>query len=157
MSIANFSGEGNACIVRKNCNEIKPFTSKSTATQKISPNYQFSILNYENSIIGKRLLSLVYFAPSFRQEYIGSDGLLNFISQIYVSDGILYNLIHISGVYKKCNYSSKELQKLVFTAENSKTVIDHLKSIARSEDEFNKLLESDASLKKSFLKLNAKV
>jgi hypothetical protein len=151
---SNFSGEGKALIVREKCNQLKPFTSKSSFTYT---DISYLIVNYENTIIGKRLLSVVFYSPNFRQEYIGSNGLLNFNIIIYVSEGILYNLIHITGVYKKCNYSSREFQRLVFTPETSKTDIDHLKSIAKSEDEFKELLESDANLKNSFLKLNAKI
>ena len=152
---SNFSGEGKALVVREKCFEVKPFTSKSSFTRNFdAQNY---IFNYENTIIGKRLLSIVYYPQNFRQEYIGSNGLLNFNILIYVSEGILYNIIHITGVYKKCNYSSNELQRLVFPSETSKSVIDHLKSTAKSEDEFNELLESDANLKKSFLKLNSKI
>lgn len=99
---------------------------------------------------------MVYYSQNFRQEYIGSNGLLNFITIIYLSEGILYNIVYITGVYKKCNYSSRELQRLILNPEINKTDIDYLKSIAKSADEFNELLESDASLKKSFLKLNAK-
>lgn len=151
---SNFSGEGKALVVREKCFEVKPFTSKSTFTRNFdAQNY---IFNYENTIIGKKLLSMVYYSQNFRQEYIGSNGLLNFITIIYLSEGILYNIVYITGVYKKCNYSSRELQRLILNPEINKTDIDYLKSIAKSADEFNELLESDASLKKSFLKLNAK-
>jgi hypothetical protein len=149
----NFSGEGNALLVSEKCNQLKPFKSKSN----IIANGMFYTYNYENTIIGKKLLSLVFYSPNFRQEYIASNGLLNFNIINYVDKGILYSIVYITGVYKKCNYSSRELQKVVFTTETSNSVIDHLKSIAKGADEFNKLLESDASLKKSYLKLNSKL
>ena len=149
----NFSGIGTALLVSEKCNQLKPFKSKSNYLA----NNTFYTLNYENTIIGKKLLSITFFSPNFRQEYIGSNGLLNFNINIYVEEGILYILIFITGVYKKCNYSSRELQKFVSTPEISNSVIDHLKSVAKGVDEFNELLESDPYLKKSYLKLNSKL
>lgn len=151
--MGDFSGEGNALLVREKCNQLKPFKSRSSYIA----NGMFYTYNYENTIIGKNLLSLVFYSPNSRQEYIGSNGLLNFDIINYVDEGILYSIVYITGVYKKCNYSSRELQKIEITQETSKSVIDHLKSIAKGADEFNKVLESDPNLKKSYLKLNSKL
>jgi len=151
--MSNFSGEGNALLVSEKCNQLKPFKSRSNYI----PNGGFYTYNYENTIIGKNLLSLVYYSPNFRQEYIGSNGLLNFNIINYVDKGIFYSIVYITGIYKKCNYSSRELQRIEITQETSNSVIDHLKSIARGTDEFNKALESDPYLKKSYLKLNSKI
>jgi hypothetical protein len=151
--MGDFSGDGAALLVKEKCNQLKTFKSRSNYVA----NNTFYTLNYENTIIGKKLLSITFYSPNSRQEYIGSNGLLNFNIIIYVDEGILYSLIFITGVYKKCNYSSRELQRFVSTPETRNSVIDHLKSIARGADEFNELLESDASLKKSYLKLNSKL
>jgi hypothetical protein len=151
--MGDFSGEGAALLVSEKCNQLKAFKSKSNFVA----NNTFYTLNYENTIIGKKLLSITFFSPSFRQEYIGSNGCLNFNINIYVEEGILNILIFITGVYKKCNYSSREIQRFASTTEASNSVINHLKSIAKGADEFNELLESDPYLKKSYLKLNSKL
>jgi hypothetical protein len=53
-----FSGQGEALVVREKCNSNKSFTSSYTT--EFSNDEYLLILNYQNSFIGKRLLSTVY-------------------------------------------------------------------------------------------------
>ncbi len=87
----------------------------------------------------------------------GSDGLLNFTAQYFAGsdNNIAYIVVFINGIYKKCNYSSYEIDFMVPSATN-KAVHDKLKSKAKGADEFHKLLESNASLNKLYLKLKEK-
>jgi len=147
-----FSGNGEALVVREKCNSNKSFTSSYTI--EFSDDIFLSILNYQNSFIGKRLLSSVY---NGNEVETSSDGLLNFTAQYYfdVESNVSYIVVFINGIYKKCNYSSYEIDFLVPSATN-KAVHDKLKSKAKGADEFHKLLESNASLNKLFLKLKEK-
>jgi hypothetical protein len=147
-----YSGEGEALVVREKCNALKTFTSSYTYTCG-NDFCDLSIINYQNSIIGKKLLSAV-FDISTNIEY-SSNGLLNFRANYYDVDGIFYIILFITGVHKKCNYSSFEIDFAVPSATNS-ALLSKLKAKAKSADEFHKLLESNSGLKKSFLKLKAK-
>ena len=148
-----FSGQGEALVVREKCNSNKSFTSSYTI-EFTDDLLLLSILNYQNSFIGKRLLSAVY---NGNEVETSSDGLLNFTAQYYFDSETdkSYIVVFINGIYKKCNYSSYEIDFLVPSATN-KAVHDKLKSKAKGADEFHKLLESNAGLNKLFLKLKEK-
>lgn len=147
-----YSGEGEALVVREKCNALKPFTSSYTYTCE-NDYCNLSIVNYQNSVIGKKLLSAVYDDNNFKD--YSSNGLLNFYIDYYNVDDNYYIILFITGVHKKCNYSSYEIDYYVPSATN-KVVSDNLKSKSRGADEFYKLLESNTGLKKSFLKLKTK-
>ena len=80
---------------------------------------------------------------------------LNFRFTFFEAFGILFLVTEITGDYKKCNYSSGDLQIFDDPSVASKTN-NHFKSFAKSEDEFTKLLKSNDSLNKMYLKLKAK-
>ena len=147
-----FSGIGNSLVVNEKCNSNKIFTSSYTT--EFSNDEYLLILNYQNSFIGKRLLSTVY---NGNEVVTGSDGLLNFTVQYFAGsdNNVAYIVVFINGIYKKCNYSSYEIDYVVPSSTN-KAVHDKLKSKAKGADEFHKLLESNASLNKLFLKLKEK-
>jgi len=147
-----FSGIGNSLVVNEKCNSNKIFTSSYTT--EFSNDDFLLILNYQNSFIGKRLLSTVF---NGNEVVTGSDGLLNFRVQYYFDSetNISYIIVFINGIYKKCNYSSYEVDFLVPSATN-KALHDNLKSKAKGADELHKLLESNPSLNKLFLKLKEK-
>ena len=150
---ATYSGEGEALVVREKCSEVKQFTSSYTYTTCINDNCNLSILNYENSIIGKKLLSAVYDGNT--KEY-SSNGLLNFNAEYYdFNDTGFLVVVFITGIHKKCNYSSYEIDYYIPSAKNTE-IHAKLKSKAKSADELHKLLESNAGLKKIYLKLKAK-
>ena len=97
----------------------------------------------------------INFIPNNNFKDYSSNGLLNFYIDYYNVDDNYYIILFITGVHKKCNYSSYEIDYYVPSATN-KVVSDNLKSKSRGADEFYKLLESNTGLKKSFLKLKTK-
>ena len=151
-----YSGEGQALVVREKCNELKSFTSSYTYACG-NDECNLSILNYQNSFIGKKLLSAVYGGTSTYNSSVefSSTGLLNFYAHYYNVDGIYLIVVFITGIHKKCNYSSYEIDYEVPSATNT-ALHAKLKAKAKSADEFHKLLESNTGLKKIYLKLKAK-
>ena len=151
MSSDNFIGVGEALIVRGKCESIKPLTAKTTL-KKNSSNY-FTVINYENSIIGKQVLSGL--SDSLTGSILASNTSLVFRFALFEFLGLTFLITEITGDYKKCNYSSLDLQ-IYIPSVTSKGVDDHFKSYVKSADEFAKLLKSNASLNKMYLKLKAK-
>jgi hypothetical protein len=154
MSSVNYSGAGEALLVSEKCDSFKPFTAKTTFTTS-SNRYLFDI-NYENSIVGKQALSGL--AESINSYGIfSSTTALRFRFTFFVDlFGVIFLVTQITGDYKKCNYSSIDLQEVYDPSVESKEVNNHFKSSAKSADEFTKLLKSNASLNKMYLKLKAK-
>jgi len=136
----SYSGEGQALVIKEKCSSIKKFTSSSNFYEYSNGFYK---MNYENSVIGKKLLSIVF---TESDTAIASDGLLNYEILSLILDESPYLFIFIAGVQKGYKYSSFELQKL--DSSSTSTAIK-----AKSADESHKLLESNASLKKVYLKL----
>ena len=149
----NYSGSGQALVVREKCNANKPFTSSSVLTN--TSDIYSRIINYENSIIGKRLLS-GQLVTSYPLNLIASDNLLNFRIIPYTTDSGSFEIIYITGVFKKCNYSSREIQKFIIPENASKEVKSYFESNAQCEDELKKVLDSDPVLRASYEKLIAK-
>ena len=148
-----YTGSGQALIISSKCNKLVPFTSSYKWTYGgDGSDYTLAKLEYENSFIGSRTLSAV-----FGNEELSSDGLLNFSTR-YFRDGRFYFVyVRITGVYKKCNYSSYELDILTsssFAASDSK---DSLNKKSGSSEEFHKLLDSNPNLKKKYLQIKAKL
>jgi hypothetical protein len=101
--------------------------------------------------------SLVTLALSavFGNEELSSDGLLNFSTR-YFRDGRFYFVyVRITGVYKKCNYSSYELD--ILTSSSFAASNDSLQKKSDSSEEFHKLLDSNPNLKKKYLQIKAKL
>jgi len=157
-----YSGLGDALVVNNNCKSLKQFTSSYKWTFPTDAYSAFSVINYQNSFIGKRTLSAVFINDSNSDSTnywneISSDGLLNFKAEYYYDSSIdsTFILVTITGVYKKCNYSSREIDLLV-SETTSASVKEKLKKGSRSSEDFHKLLNSDQSLNKKYLKLKAK-
>jgi hypothetical protein len=152
-----YTGSGEALVVKSNCNKLVPFTSsyKWSFGGDGSDEY-LSKIEYNNSFIGSRTLSVVYVNGSNYVE-IGSDGLLNFnTSYLYDQDtDTFFIYVTITGVYKKCNYSSYELD--VLNNSLSAASKNSLKKKSGSSEEFHKLLDSNPNLKKKYLQIKAKL
>lgn len=163
-----FTGEGVALLVGQNCSVVKDFTS--TYKWSWAPpgpdavGYGLQIVDYENSIIGKKRLSANY--TNFLRNYdttdiqIASTGSLTFITAYYF-DFETYNYylnVNIIGVHKKCNYSSNEFDFFV-PPPNSKisSKLEALKKDSKSSEELHKLLDEKPHLKKIYLKIKAKL
>ena len=159
---STYSGEGTALIVGNNSSTEQTFTS--SYTWKLSPDatsYTYAVINYENSIIGKKKLSAVYsyaYFPGANWVETSSNGCLNFNTAYYYDSDTNTSFIWvtINGVYNKLNYSSEELDILV-VEPSSASVKEELKKRSRSTEEFKKLLESRSHLKKIYLKLKDKL
>ena len=149
---ATYSGEGQALVVQEKCNKVIDFTSSYAYTNGNNSG-SLSITNYENSFLGKKVLTSSY--SYFNDKEFSTDGLLNFNAQYYNVDGNKFIVVFISGVHKKCNYSSYEIDFYVPPVTNT-ALHANLKLKGKGADEFNKLLESNAGLKKLYLKLKAK-
>lgn len=149
----NYSGSGQALVVREKCNANKPFTSSSEITNNPLDIWT-KIFKYKNSVIGKRLFSAVLTNPL---ALIASDAQFVFKIVPFNNDLGSFVIIWITGVFKKCNYSSREIQKLNIpvTAANKedKSVFG---SIAQGGDELKKILDADPVLRESYEKLIAK-
>ncbi len=149
------TGEGQALVVRKKCNtfksSIKPFKSTLTITETTDP---FSkIVQYENSIIGEKLLAGTLSTNPLN--LLASDGLLNFIFIPFIVNGRSGIIIYITGIYKKNrNYCSREIQYFIPPVTdknvNNKIIKNNFSSIAIKDDEFKKILDDDPLLKKLF-------
>jgi hypothetical protein len=159
--IFKYTGVGEAFIVGEKCKQLKPFTSSYT-WEFPNPLEKsiFSKVNYENSIIGKRTLSAVtspYDIPNVSNfSEMSSDGLLNFYANYYSFDDREYIVVRITGIYKKCNYSSREVDYYIPTITSANN-LESIKKKSGSSEEFHKLLESDPELNKLYLKLKAKI
>jgi hypothetical protein len=148
------SGEGTALIVRPKCNKIKKF--KSSLILKFTDDMNTRIIEYKNSLIGKRLLAGII--QTFPNMYASNDS-LNF-RFIYFSNSQNRSgwIIYITGVYKKCQYTSREVQYFdpSISATNT-TILDlvsRLNSFSLKDEELNKLLKSDPELNRLYIKLN---
>jgi hypothetical protein len=146
-----YTGSGEALVVKSNCNKLVPFTS-SYKWIDVGSFYLYRI-EYNNSFIGSRTLSALY--DNDNDKEISSDGSLNFNAEYFydaVTDAF-YIYLNITGVYKKCNYASYELD--VENNLSSAASKDSLKKKSRSSEEFHKLLESNQHLKKRYLQIKA--
>jgi hypothetical protein len=147
-----YTGSGEALVVKSNCNKLVPFTSSYKYIDGGSINYSLYKIEYNNSFIGSRTLS-AYF--KYGNE-ISSDGSLNFNAE-YFYDSVTeaeYIYLTITGVYKKCNYASSELE--IETQSSSAASVKVNKKSGSSED-FHKLLDSNPNLKKKYLQIKAKL
>jgi hypothetical protein len=148
-----FTGLGEAYVNGNKCGIFLPFTSSYKLTF-IGDGTAY--LEYKNSFIGVRKLSSVF--NSYLNVRLASDGLLNFISVLYFNDetNSYFRNTTITGVYKKCNYSSNELDYYDINATSTSHKKDlHEKS--ESSEEFHKLLNSNPNLKKKYLQIKAKL
>ena len=157
-----YVGEGSALFVRDKCNKVQNFKSSYKWTYPDPGDFNiFSIVNYENSIIGKRNLSAVidnFIVETDLYAELSSDGSLNFNAQYYYDEelDVFFITVVITGVHKKCNYSSYELDNLVL--ENaSASARNALKKKSASTEVFHKLLNAKPHLKKLYNKVKAKL
>lgn len=157
-----YVGEGSALFVRDKCNKVQNFKSSYKWTYPDPGDFNiFSIVNYENSIIGKRNLSAVidnFIVETDLYAELSSDGSLNFNAQYYYDEelDVFFITVVITGVHKKCNYSSYELDYLVLQ-DTSASVRNSLKKKSASTELFHKLLNAKPHLKKLYNKIKAKL
>jgi hypothetical protein len=150
--MGTYTGSGDALVVKSNCNKLVPFTSSYKYIDGGSINYSLYKIEYNNSFIGSRTLSAVYDGTN----EISSDGSLNFNAE-YFYDSVTeanYIYLNITGVYKKCNYASSELD--IETPSSSAASVKVNKKTESSE-KFHKLLDSNPNLKKKYLQIKAKL
>jgi len=158
-----YVGEGSALFVRGDkCNRVQNFTSSYKWTYPDPDDFNiFSIVNYENSIIGKRNLSAVidnFIVETDLYAELSSDGSLNFNAQYYYDEelDVFFITVVITGVHKKCNYSSYELDYLVLQ-DTTASVRNYLKKKSASTETFHKLLNAKPHLKKLYNKIKVKL
>jgi len=157
-----YVGEGSALFVRDKCNKVQNFKSSYKWTYPDPGDFNiFSIVNYENSIIGKRNLSAVidnFIVETDLYAELSSDGSLNFNAQYYYDEelDVFFITVVITGVHKKCNYSSYELDYLVLQ-DTTASVRNSLKKKSASTETFHKLLNAKPHLKKLYNKIKAKL
>jgi hypothetical protein len=157
-----YVGEGSALFVRDKCNKVQNFKSSYKWTYPDPGDFNiFSIVNYENSIIGKRNLSAVidnFIVETDLYAELSSDGSLNFNAQYYYDEelDVFFITVVITGVHKKCNYSSYELDYLVLQ-DTSASVRNSLKKKSASTETFHKLLNAKPHLKKLYNKIKVKL
>ena len=157
-----YVGEGSALFVRDKCNKVQNFKSSYKWTYPDPGDFNiFSIVNYENSIIGKRNLSAVidnFIVETDLYAELSSDGSLNFNAQYYYDEelDVFFITVVITGVHKKCNYSSYELDYLVLQ-DTTTSVRNSLKKKSASTETFHKLLNAKPHLKKLYNKIKAKL
>ena len=157
-----YVGEGSALFVRDKCNKVQNFKSSYKWTYPDPGDFNiFSIVNYENSIIGKRNLSAVidnFIVETDLYAELSSDGSLNFNAQYYYDEelDVFFITVVITGVHKKCNYSSYELDYLVLQ-DTTASVRNALKKKSASTETFHKLLNAKPHLKKLYNKVKAKL
>jgi hypothetical protein len=152
-----YIGEGSAFFVHNKCKKIKNFTSSYKWAFPDPGDFSiFSIINYENSIIGKKNLSAIIDDNFDYWAEVSSNGLLNFNAKYYYDEDIDAYFITViaTGVYKKCNYSSYELDYLVL--EDS-SVNNTLKKKSANSEQFHKLLDSKPHYKKLYDKIREKL
>lgn len=157
-----YVGEGSALFVRDKCNKVQNFKSSYKWTYPDPGDFNiFSIVNYENSIIGKRNLSAVidnFIVETDLYAELSSDGSLNFNAQYYYDEelDVFFITVVITGVHKKCNYSSYELDYLVLQ-DTTTSVCNSLKKKSASTETFHKLLNAKPHLKKLYNKIKVKL
>ena len=157
-----YVGEGSALFVRDKCNKVQNFKSSYKWTYPDPGDFNiFSIVNYENSIIGKRNLSAVidnFIVETDLYAELSSDGSLNFNAQYYYDEelDVFFITVVITGVHKKCNYSSYELDYLVLQ-DTTASARNYLKKKSASTEVFHKLLNAKPHLKKLYNKVKAKL
>ena len=157
-----YVGEGSALFVRDKCNKMQNFTSSYKWTFPDPGDFSiFSIINYENTIIGKKKLSAIidnFIIETDLWAEISSDGLLNFNTQYYYDLDLdaFFIVVVVTGVHKKCNYSSYELDYLV-SQNASASVRNALKKKSANTKKFHKLLNSKLHLKKLYEKIRVKL
>ena len=157
-----YVGEGSALFVRDKCNKVQNFKSSYKWTYPDPGDFNiFSIVNYENSIIGKRNLSAVidnFIVETDLYAELSSDGSLNFNAQYYYDEelDVFFITVVITGVHKKCNYSSYELDYLVLQ-DTTTSVRNSLKKKSASTETFHKLLNAKPHLKKLYNKIKVKL
>ena len=157
-----YVGEGSALFVRDKCNKVQNFKSSYKWTYPDPGDFNiFSIVNYENSIIGKRNLSAVidnFIVETDLYAELSSDGSLNFNAQYYYDEelDVFFITVVITGVHKKCNYSSYELDYLVLQ-DTTASARNYLKKKSASTEVFHKLLNAKPHLKKLYNKIKAKL
>lgn len=146
-------------ILSSKCNKLVPFTSSYRWTYggDGSSNY-LSKINYNNSFISSKVFSGVFttsYVLGSNFVEIGSDGLLNFNTSYYYDSSTCTNYVNvkITGVYKKCNYSSDELDYLTSYSSTASVKVNK----TGSSEEFHKLLDSNPNLKKKYLQIKAKL
>lgn len=154
-----FSGEGQALVVHDNIDGLRPFSSV-WAYKEAAPGSRFSIVDYQNSVIGRRKLSSIftdYVNGSNGRDY-ASDGLLNFVAAYYASSsGNFFVIVTITGVYNKCNYSSIEIdQYRGVTSISSKSVNNESGKKSISEEEFNAILDAHPFLREKYNEIVSK-
>ena len=141
-----YYGEGQALVVCEECN-----TSSLILTS--TDDFYSKILQYENSVIGKKLLAGTLTNNPFN--LIASDGLLNYRFIPFFNDDRSGLITYITGIYKKeRNYCSREIQYFIPSVTDNIVVNNNFSSVAIREEEFNKLLEDDLLLKQLYQKLN---
>ena len=158
-----YIGEGSALFVKGDkCNRVQNFKSSYKWTYPPPGDFSvFAIVNYENSIIGKRNLSAIqdnFIIETDLYAELSSDGSLNFNTQYYYDEelDIFFITVVIYGIYKKCNYSSYELDYLVLE-DTSVSVRNTLKKKCANKEELHKLLNAKPHLKKLYNKIKAKL
>lgn len=157
-----YVGEGSALFVRDKCNKVQNFKSSYKWTYPDPGDFNiFSIVNYENSIIGKRNLSAVidnFIVETDLYAELSSDGSLNFNAQYYYDEelDVFFITVVITGVHKKCNYSSYELDYLVLQ-DTTASARNALKKKSASTETFHKLLNAKPHLKKLYNKIKVKL
>jgi hypothetical protein len=152
-----YTGSGEALVVKSNCNKLVPFTSSYKYIDGGSINYSLWKIEYNNSFIGSRTLSAI---ANYGSE-ISSDGSLNFNAEYFYDSvtEVFYIYLSITGVYKKCNYASFELDSFIYNPASSSSAAsrDSLKKKSGSSEKFHKLLDSNPNLKKKYLQIKAKL
>ena len=154
-----YIGEGSAFFVHNKCKKIKNFTSSYKWAFPDPGDFSiFSIINYENSILGKKNLSAVIDDNFDYWAEVSSNGLLNFNAKYYYDEDIDAYFITViaTGVYKKCNYSSYELDYLVLE-DSSDSAYNTLKKKSANSEQFHKLLDSKPHYKKLYDKIRNKL
>ena len=157
-----YVGEGSALFVRDNCSKLQSFKSSYKWAFPDPGDFNiFSIVNYENTIIGKKNLSAIidnFVIETDIWAEISSDGLLNFTTQYYYDLDLdaFFIVVVVTGVHKKCNYSSYEVDYLA-SQDASASVRDALKKKSASTEVFHKLLDAKPHLKKLYNKIKAKL
>ena len=154
-----YIGEGSAFFVRDKCNKVKNFTSSYKWAFPPPGDFSiFSTINYENSLIGKKNLSAVIDDNFDYWAEVSSNGLLNFNAKYYYDEDldIFFIIVIATGVYKKCNYSSYELDYLVLQ-DTTSSAYNNLKKKSANSEQFHKLLDSKPHYKKLYDKVRDKL
>jgi hypothetical protein len=162
-----YSGSGEAIVLNAKCNKLIPFTSSYKWTNGgDGSNFRLLIIDYENTIIGKRKFTAAYkntYLPdnNNKKAYwneLGSDGDLNFNTTYFYDNStkLFFIVVTIYGKYKSCSYSSEELDyKITIPTTTNDKKYEYNKT--RSSEDFHRLLDSSPNLKKSYLEIKAKL